>query len=281
DASRRLVVCNDRYIEMYGLSAEVVKPGCSFYDIIAHRKATGSFTGDIDKYVARVLRDVHVRNSMVVDTSDGRSIHVLNEPLADGGWVATHEDITERRRIEERITHLAHYDALTDLPNRTMFHEHLRAELAGIADGEEIAVHYIDIDEFKGVNDALGHLVGDALLKAIATSLSRCAGPVDFVARLGGDEFAIVQSAGTSLDQINDLVARVFEAIRTPFDCMGHHLTTDASIGIALAPRHGTALDQILKNADMAMYAAKAAGRHTYRFFEPEMDAKVRERRQL
>ncbi|WP_128933517.1 EAL domain-containing protein [Bradyrhizobium zhanjiangense] len=281
DAERRLVICNQRYIEMYGLSVETVKPGCSFDDIIAHRKATGSFTGNVDDYVARVLRDIHLRNSMVVDTSDGRSIQIVNEPLADGGWVATHEDITERRRTEERITHLAHYDALTDLPNRAMFHEHLREELGTIADGEEIAVHYIDIDEFKGVNDALGHLVGDELLKSVAQSLRRCAGPMDFVARLGGDEFAIVQSAVTSLEEVNELVARVFETIRMPFDCMGHHLTTDASIGIALAPRHGTALDQILKNADMAMYAAKAAGRRTYRFFEPEMDAKVRERRQL
>ncbi|MBR0828190.1 EAL domain-containing protein [Bradyrhizobium manausense] len=281
DASQRLIVCNQRYLDIYGLSAEVVKPGCSFHDIIAHRKATGSFTGDVDKYVARVLRDIHMRNAMVIDTADGRSIQIANEPLADGGWVATHEDITERRRIEERITHLAHYDALTDLPNRAMFHEHLRHELATIADSEQLAVHYIDIDEFKGVNDALGHLVGDELLKSIATSLSRCAGEGDFVARLGGDEFAIVQRAVTSPDRVTDLVGRVFGAIRRPLNCLGHQLTTDASIGIALAPEHGVALDQVLKNADLAMYAAKSAGRHTYRVFEPEMDAKVRERRLL
>ena len=122
DSTQRLVICNKRYIEMYGLSADIVKPGYSFHDIIAHRKATGSFTGDVDQYAARVLREIHVRNSMVVDTSDGRSIQVVNEPLDDGGWVATHEDITERRRTEERITHLAHYDALTELPNRTLFH---------------------------------------------------------------------------------------------------------------------------------------------------------------
>jgi len=281
DASHELVICNQRYLEMYGLSADIVKPGCSFRDIIAHRSATGSFAGDVDRYVARVLRDVHIRSSMIIDTSDGRSIQIVNEPLTDGGWVATHEDITERRRTEARITHLAHYDALTDLPNRAMFHEHLRQELASIADDEQLAVHYIDIDEFKSVNDALGHLVGDELLKLVAASLRRCAGEDDFVARLGGDEFAIVQRAVTSKDRVTDLAARLFDAIRVPYDCMGHQLSTDASIGIALAPRHGTLPDQILKSADLAMYAAKSAGRRTYRFFEPEMDAKARERQQL
>jgi diguanylate cyclase (GGDEF)-like protein len=281
DSSQQLVVCNQRYIEMYGLSAGTVKPGCSFREIIAHRKATGSFAGDEDEYCARILQNIGLRNSMVVETRDGRSIQVVNEPLADGGWVATHEDITERRLAEEQIRHLAHYDALTNLPNRALFHEKLKQELARMAAGEQLAVLYIDIDEFKSVNDTLGHLIGDELLKSVAASLSQCVAASDFVARLGGDEFAIVQTAVKTPADVTELARRVFDAIREPYECLGHQLTTDASIGIALAPKHGGDLDQILKNADLAMYAAKSAGRRTYRFFEPTMDAQVKARRKL
>jgi diguanylate cyclase (GGDEF)-like protein len=281
DSWQRLVVCNHRYIDMYGLSADVVKPGCTFREVIDHRKATGSLVGDVDDYVASILRDVGRKNTTVITTSDGRFIHIVNEPLEDGGWVATHEDITDRRLAEQRITRLAHYDALTDLPNRTLFQQWLNQELADILPGRHIAVLYIDIDEFKSVNDTLGHPIGDALLKSVAVGLSSCVGVGGFVARLGGDEFAIVQTGVDSSDEVTDLVERIFAAIRTPFDCLGHHLTTDASIGIALAPEHGIDLDHILRNADLAMYAAKSAGRRTYRFFEPSMDAKARARRQL
>ena len=281
DASQRLVICNRRYIEMYGLSADVIKPGCSFREVIVHRKETGSFAGSVDAYVDRVLRDIGQRNTMVIETPDGRSIQVVNEPLADGGWVVTHEDVTERRRVEERITHLAHYDALTDLPNRALFREQIKLELPHASAERQVAVLYIDIDEFKSVNDSLGHLIGDELLKSVATSLRGCVREPDFVARLGGDEFAIVQTSVRGPDDVADLVARVYAAIRAPYDCLGHQVATDASIGIALAPQDGSDLDQILKNADLAMYAAKAAGRRTHRFFEPVMEAQVRARRQL
>ena len=283
DSSGRLIVCNRRYMEMYGLSPSVVKPGLSFRDLIAYRKETGSFKGDVDVFCSSVLRNVAMGKvtQNTVETADGRSILIVNKPLADGGWVVTQEDVTERRRAEERITHLAHYDVLTDLPNRALFHEQLKRELLRIAPDEQLAVLYIDIDEFKSVNDSLGHMVGDELLKSVAVSLGRCIGGADFVARLGGDEFAIVQTGIKSPGDAADLVARVFDSIRAPYACHGHQVTTDASIGIALAPQHGTDLDQIVKNADLAMYAAKSAGRRTHRFFEPVMDAQVQARRIL
>jgi diguanylate cyclase (GGDEF)-like protein len=283
DSAGRLIVCNQCYIAMYGLSPDVVKPGIKLRDLVDHRKQIGSFNGDVDEYCSALSRSMLEGKTShhQTETPDGRTILIVNKPVAGGGWVATHEDITERRRTEKQIRHLAHYDALTNLPNRTLFHERLREELASIAPNQQLALLYIDIDEFKSVNDTLGHHAGDELLKSVTASLRRQAGPNEFIARLGGDEFAIMQTAVNNQAEIIGLVTRVFEAIRTPFECLGHRVTTDASVGVAVAPRHGTDLDEILKNADLAMYAAKAAGRRTWRFFEPAMDARVKARRML
>ena len=283
NASARVTVCNRRYVEMFGLSPDVVKQGCTIQDLISHRKETGSFEGDVEAFCASIIGSMALGKvtHQITAAADGRAIQIINQPLDAGGWVATIEDVTARKRSDEQIAHLAHYDALTDLPNRVLFREQLEHALKKVQPGEQLAVLYIDIDEFKSVNDALGHSIGDELLKAVAGRLRDCLGATDVAARLGGDEFAIIQTAVERPSDTIHLVERIYQAIREPFECAGHLITTDASVGIALAPQDGTDLDQLLKNADMAMYGAKADGRRTYRFFEPGMDARAQARRIL
>jgi diguanylate cyclase (GGDEF)-like protein len=281
DASSRLVICNQQYIDMFGISPEVAKPGCHLRDLILHRQATGSFVGDVDEYCARFTnRDGDKVQDTTVTTPDGRNIRLIYKRSPDGGWATTLEDVTEGRRVQARIEHLAHYDALTNLPNRTLFQRHGEGLLLEPA-ARAFAIHYIDIDEFKRINDTLGHLIGDEFLRGVAAKLRQSIGPNDFIARLGGDEFAIVQHDIVSDDDVSDLVARIHQSLRAPFECHGHRLASDASIGIAIAPRHGSDLFDLLKSADLAMYAAKAAGRRTYRFFDPAMEKQANLRREL
>src|SRR6478752_7747757 len=201
--------------------------------------------------------------------------------MSDGGWVATHDDITERQRAEQQIAHMARHDALTDLPNRMLFRERLVEALTGVSRGSKLAVLYLDLDRFKGVNDTLGHPMGDELLKLVAGRLRHCVRDTDTVARVGGDEFAIIQ---TGIDKPLDtamLARRIGEAVRQPYDLAGHAVVVDTSIGIAMAPSDGVEPDGLLKAADMALYGAKADGRGTYRFFEPAMDMRMKARREL
>jgi diguanylate cyclase (GGDEF)-like protein len=283
DASARIIICNQPYLDMFGLSPDVAKPGCTMQRLIAHRKETGSFDGDVDAFCSSIINTVSLGKAtrQLTEAPGGRAIEIINRPLKGGGWIATIEDITTRRRADEKIAHLAHYDGLTDLPNRILFRERLEQSLKAMRPGEQLAVLYIDIDEFKGVNDALGHPIGDELLKGVAERLRGCLSETDVAARLGGDEFAVIQTAIKDRSETNRLVDEIHAAIRQPFDCMGHLITTDASVGIALAPDDGVDLDQLLKNADLALYGAKGDGRRTYRFFEPGMEQRVRARRSL
>lgn len=284
DGDQRLVMCNERYIEMFAVSREVVKPGCTLRELIRHRKDTGSFRGDVDRYCAIFLDSLREGKSTqaTINGAGGRTVQLLFQPLPDGaGWVTTLEDITERRRSEERIAHLAHYDSLTELPNRLLFRERLAQALQRTDREGQIAILYIDIDGFKAVNDTLGHSVGDELLKGIALRLHACVGETDVVARLGGDEFAIILNAAGDQSEVAGLVGRIHRAIREPYDCLGHQLMTDASIGIALAPAGENDLEQLVKNADLAMYDAKASGRRTFRFFDPGLEAKAKARHRL
>jgi len=283
DASARIIICNQPYLDMFGLSPDVARPGCSMQRLIAHRKETGSFDGDVDAFCNAIIQTVRLGKAtrQLTEAPGGRAIEIINRPLKGGGWVATIEDITERTRADEKIAHLAHYDGLTDLPNRLLFRERLEASLKAIRPGEQLAVLYIDIDEFKSVNDALGHPTGDELLKGVAERLRGCLKETDVAARLGGDEFAVIQTAIKDGSETTRLVDEIHSAIRQPMECMGHLITTDASIGIALAPGDGADLDQLLRNADLALYGAKGDGRRTYRFFETGMDRRARARRSL
>ncbi len=283
DSSARLVISNNRYQDMYGLSAEMVKPGCLLRELLLHRRDNGTFADDPDRYIENLMAVIAEGKtySQLAELPDGRTISVLNHPMAGGGWVATHEDITERRRAEKQIAHMARHDALTDLPNRVLLRDRLAHALAELPRDKRLAVLYLDLDHFKSVNDTLGHQIGDELLKTVAARLRDCVGEVDTVARVGGDEFAIIH---TGIEQPNDaavLARRICEAVKEPCELHGHAVIVDTSIGIALAPGDGTDPTELLKNADMALYRAKADGRGTYRFFEPEMDARMKTRRTL
>ena len=283
DADTRLVFCNQRYLEMYRLSSNLAKPGCALRDLLEQRTQAGTFSNDPEEYIAALLERV-AEGKTSYDTSklsDGRVFSIVNKPMAGGGWIATHEDITERQLAEERIAHLAGHDALTDLPNRTLLRTQLEYELKRVKRRECLAVLCLDLDYFKGVNDTLGHPIGDELLKVVADRLRGCVRELDTIARLGGDEFAIIMTALRQPTDAAALAKRVRDSIAQPYLIDGHQIVVDISIGISIAPIDAIEPDQLLKNADMALYGAKADGRGTFRFFEPEMDARMQTRRAL
>jgi diguanylate cyclase (GGDEF)-like protein/PAS domain S-box-containing protein len=413
DASARLVVCNERYLQIYGLSPDIVKPGYTLLELLEHRRASGTFARDPQQYIDYLRGEIAAGKDVTVfgDLPDGRVIAVVNRPMAGGGWVAVHEDITEQRRAEQelartknfldtvienvpstifvkdardfrfvlvnrageeffglpaeqiigktsyeflpkaaadsvaardyellrvgrqdfyqeqplhlpghetrlvstrrrvihgadgepqylivlvdditeqkraeaRIAHMARHDALTDLPNRVLLMERIDEALARQRRrGERFCVFLLDLDQFKSINDSLGHSVGDVLLKAVAQRLIASCRETDVVARLGGDEFAILQTIeGEERATAVALADRILEAITAPYDLDGQQAIIGTSIGIATAPDNGTDGDQLLMKADLALYRAKSEGRSQYRFFAPEMEAEVRARHAL
>jgi diguanylate cyclase (GGDEF)-like protein/PAS domain S-box-containing protein len=283
DADGRVTLCNERYARMTGVPYAAVQ-GQSLLELFELRKAAGDFPGDPQEVFARILADVRLGKSAmrVMHTLKGRSIRVIEEPMIGGGWVATLEDITAWREAQEKLAYLAHHDPLTSLPNRTRFREDLEQTLRLVNRDGRVAVLCLDLDHFKEINDSLGHPIGDDLLKEVACRLRTSVREGDTVARLGGDEFAIVQAgADLQASESSSLAERLVEILGAPYVIQGHQLNIGVSIGIAFAPNDGEDPDQLLRNADMALYRAKEDGRGTYRFFEPGMDARAQARRLL
>ena len=284
DADQHLVVCNERYARLYGLPSELRRPGTTLQEMLEYRVRNRLYAVEFPEDHAEELRTTigaDLPLVRVVKFSDGRSIVVKRQPMADGGWVATHEDITEQRRNEARIAHMAHHDALTDLANRVLLRERLEETLERRSRDDQVAVLCMDLDRFKEVNDTLGHPMGDALLQAVARRLRGCIRESDIVARLGGDEFAILQPGVPQPAGADALARRIIEAISMPYDLDGHQVVLGTSVGIAVAPEDGTEPDHLLSHADLALYRAKGDGRGTFRFFETGMDAAAQARRKL
>ncbi len=278
DGNRRLVVSNSRYAEIYRLSPQDLRPGIGLLDLLRMELKSGE--RNLDMSVARHLSivDAGKAAAFVVELADGRAIAVRHQPLMDGGWVATHEDITEQRQSQARIDHLARHDALTDLPNRALFREHMVEVSRRIAGGEMVGVLCVDLDGFKRVNDTFGHSVGDGVLEQVGARLQAAARRSEMIARLGGDEFVIIQPLHEGLNEVAEIARRVVHSLGQPFEIGQHHVLIGASVGIAVAPADGRDGETLARNADLALYRAKHQGRGNFYFYEKGLDFAAQER---
>jgi diguanylate cyclase (GGDEF)-like protein len=282
DADQRLIVCNDRYVEMYNLPADRVGPGTPLSEIVDLRFEAGSFPAMSREEYLRWRGKVAVSSEptdSIVELRNGRTFKIRHRPMSDCGWVATHEDITEQRRSEVKIEYMAHHDALTDLANRVLLNDRLERALSQIYQNEMVAIHHLDLDQFKAVNDTFGHSAGDKLLKIVAERLRGLVRETDTIARMGGDEFVIVQAPIADPSDATSLAQRIINLLSEPYDIDGQQVLIGASIGIAVGPGDGLHPDKLLRNADLALYRAKDDGRGTFRFFEPVMDLQMQTRR--
>jgi len=282
DEQFRLLVCNARYLELMRLSPDLVKPGVTLREILQHNVDVGNLPAPAEAHYEEYLRELNQHGAVAFERVllDGRTIAIRHHPMPAGGWVATYEDITERKETEAKILQLARHDELTGLANRRVFGEKVNEALARVRRGQTLTVLLLDLDNFKIVNDTLGHSAGDALLKTAAQRLQDCVRETDVVARLGGDEFAVLLG-DLERNESGVVADRIIRSLASPFDVEGHHVVIGTSIGMALAPHDGDDAESLLKNADMALYQAKEEGRGICRSFVPAMNIRLQEQRKL
>jgi diguanylate cyclase (GGDEF)-like protein len=280
DAADRLIFANRRVAKILGIASDRLVVGLEFQAFIRLVVETGHLEGrDVDEVYELAISLVRRHAPVTCDEllSSGRIVRVSYRPLDIGGWLVDYEDVTASQRAQAEVAFLAGHDMLTKLGNRALFLERLREALARIGD---VAVLYLDLDRFKDVNDTLGHPTGDMLLSMVGRRLNNCFRQSDTVARLGGDEFAVVLTPGLR-DAAESAARHLIEVLTRPFSVGNEEIVIGTSVGIAMAPANGTDPHGLLMNADLALYAAKADGRGTYRFFEQRMGDRLQARRSI
>ena len=279
DAGRRVIVANLRLCALFGVPEAPPGAGETFEGLLGRARA--DLAPMIEDMVRRQL-------AMAADGRSGafvalgpndRAIEISQRPMADGGFVATYEDVTEQHRIERRVRHLAHHDPLTNLPNRNLFRQSMEeAALNRQGTKADLAIVYFDLDRFKDVNDTLGHPTGDRLLKQVAERVLKLLEPGEIVARLGGDEFAVLVTGPEASARAHVLGESLIARLSQSFEIAGQMVGIGVSVGIALADDPAVEPDELLKQADVALYAAKSSGRGRACRFLPEMGARLERR---
>jgi diguanylate cyclase (GGDEF)-like protein/PAS domain S-box-containing protein len=283
DSKRRIVVANQKLNQQMGLAPSLELKGSTVRDLVENVVTAGllsdlSAEGLIDCLNARLSGNDDA--VFAVEMLNGRTLEYTVQPMENGGMVVLVEDITERKIAEAKINHLARFDPLTGLPNRNVLRDRMELALNQWRPDNMCAIHFIDLDQFKQVNDTLGHTRGDMLLEAVAHRLRENIRDADVISRFGGDEFVILQAPIKTLEQCEALATRVLETLSGTYDLDGHKVVVTASIGIAVA-KNRIDPEQFLRNADIALYQAKSEGRGTWRWFEAKMEASAQARRAL
>jgi diguanylate cyclase (GGDEF)-like protein len=281
DKNGSLVVFNRRYLEMYQIPDNAINPGTSYHDMLRYHFELGQIPGSWTDWERRLTDLKPDFDSREVLLRDGRIFDIHSRHLESGGWITTHEDITDRRRASDRIAYLATRDELTGLPNRRSFAEALSSAADAAKQGQGFALLTVDLDRFKEVNDTLGHPIGDQILTETASRLRSIAREQDVVTRLGGDEFAILQHDLISADDAARFAALIVGLLSKPYHFDGHTVTVGGTVGIAFASPGECDAEEIVKRSDLALYRAKHQCRGSYCFFEPGMDARLLARREL
>jgi diguanylate cyclase (GGDEF)-like protein len=271
DSELQMVLCNEQQKVLLDYPDELFAAGFPTLEgLFRFNASRGEYgPGDLEEQVARRMRLVRERKAHVYERTrpNGTVVEIRGMPLEGGGFVTTYLDVTEQRRTQALVAHMAHHDTLTDLPNRALFIDRLQTAIALAKRSGLVALHCLNIDKFKPVNDTLGHDVGDALLIAAAERLRKAVRENDTVARLSGDEFAIVQTGIRDVADASVLARRVLNVFSSPLGILGNTITVGISIGIAFAPKDGITTNDVLRRADTALFRSKSRGGGRFSFY--------------